>query len=157
MDQFLDAAVAKLSGSRPLVNEQLDIGLVKGVTTPLLGMSVTKSGRRSQVTSGVITGIEGRRAYYYGGVQRVIRHIIHIAQSPAGGKLSSAGDSGSWWLEEETHQATGLHFAGSDFPEYALAIAMPPVLEALHVDIVDQAGAVERMRAAAREAVRVGA
>jgi endonuclease G len=53
-----------------------------------------------------------------------------------GTEVSRGGDSGSWWLEDETNQAVALHFAGYDYPvETALAIAMPPVLAVLNVEI----------------------
>ena len=64
-------------------------------------------------------------------------HFVHrIVPQPGFAEVSRGGDSGSWWLEEDTHQAVGLHFAGQDDPETALAIAMPQVLDALNVDIV---------------------
>ena len=135
MDEYIDAAVAKLTGTRQLLNDQLDLGPVTGVTAPMPEMRVVKSGCASKVTAGRITGIEGRRIEYYDGVWQVIRNIVHIAQLPEGGELSRQGDSGSWWLEAGTNRAVALHFAGSNFPEYALAVAMPQVLEALQVDI----------------------
>ena len=52
-----------------------------------------------------------------------------------GGEVSMPGDSGSWWLDAETREAIGLHFAGSDIPERALALNMQPVLDALGVEI----------------------
>jgi endonuclease G len=147
MDQMIDAAVAKLSGLRPLVSDQYNLGPVKGPGDPILGMRVTKSGRRTAVTTGRITGIEGRQALYYNGIRRVIRHVVHIAQSPEGGPVSDRGDSGSWWLEESSRRAVGLHFAGSSLPEYGLAIAMPQVLDALNVEIAtDGVGSVEEAR-----------
>ena len=135
MDQYIDAAVAELTGSRRLINHHLDLGPVTGVSAPDLGMRVIKSGCGSKVTVGIITGIEGRKAMYYDGIRQVIRHTVHIAQTPEGGEVSKQGDSGSWWLEEGTNRAVALHFAGSDFPEYGVAIAMPQVLDALSVDI----------------------
>ena len=51
----------KLTGTRSWRNDQLDLGPVSGVTSPTLGMRVQKSGRSSEVTDGVITGIEGVR------------------------------------------------------------------------------------------------
>jgi endonuclease G len=135
MDQFIDAAVAQLNGERTLINDQLGIGPVTGVSGPQLGMRVVKSGRRTGVTTGIIAGIEGRQAMYYGGVRRIIGHTVHIAQTSDGGQISAAGDSGSWWLDAATHRAVGLHFAGSNHPEYGLAIAMPQVLDALDVNI----------------------
>jgi endonuclease G len=52
-----------------------------------------------------------------------------------GGEVSRPGDSGSWWLNTVTKEAIGLHFAGSDMPERALALNMPSVLDALNVEI----------------------
>lgn len=135
MEQYLDAAVARLADSRSLINNQFEIGAVTGVVDPIIGMSVTKSGSRTGLTVGMVDGIEGRTAMYYSGVKRVIRHVVHIAQREGGGQISAGGDSGAWWLDEATRQVVGLHFAGNDAPEYGLAIAMPPVLKALDVDI----------------------
>jgi endonuclease G len=137
MDQNLDAAVATLSGGRNITNQQRGLGSVTGITTPLLGMHVVKSGRTTGVTKGIIDGIGGRRMFNYGGISRMVREHIHIIPAPDGTPtVSSPGDSGAWWLEENTHRAIGLHFGGNDYPEYALAFAMPPVLEALNVDLV---------------------
>ncbi len=135
IDQNIDAAVAELNGRRPISNDQLGIGPVTGASDPQLGMTVTKSGCASGVTSGFITGVEGRQMEYYAGTPVIIRHIVHIAQVSPGSEVSRKGDSGSWWLEESSHRAVALHFAGSNIPEYGLGIAMPPVLKALNVDI----------------------
>ena len=70
-------------------------------------------------------------------------------------RSAQAGDSGSWWLEGATHRAVGLHFAGSNDPEYGLAIAMPQVLEALNIDIATEAGSAEAASARWAELVRV--
>jgi endonuclease G len=135
MNDGIDAAVATLTGARPMINHQLGLGPVTGVTMPTTDMLVTKSGRTSEITEGIITGIEGLKAIPYGGFSRIVKHIIHIAQAPEGGNVSAPGDSGSWWLEKGTNKAVGLHFAGADLPEYALAISMPYVLDALNIDI----------------------
>jgi endonuclease G len=135
MTQGVDAAVAKLTDARSWVNDQLDVGPVSGVTAPMLGMRVVKSGRGSGVTKGVIDGVEGEYPIEYGGLSRKIKHVYRIVPVTAMGEVSRGGDSGSWWLEEGTKQAVGLHFAGYDNPETALTIAMPQVLEALNVYI----------------------
>jgi endonuclease G, mitochondrial len=135
MLQGIDAAVAKLEGPRTTLNEELQIGPVTGVTEPVMDMRLIKSGRASQITQGIISGVEGERPIWYGGLQRKIRHIVHIVPPAEGGEVSRAGDSGSWWLEEGTNKAAALHIAGEDHPEYALAISMPRVLEALDVVI----------------------
>lgn len=138
MAMGIDAAVAELTDQRKAINDQLDLGAVSGVASPKLGMHVTKSGRASDVTSGIITGIEGVRTIPYGEFSQVVRNIIHIAPDSSGGPVSSPGDSGSWWLETSARLAVGLHFAGSDEPEYGLAISMPKVLAALKVEIITQ-------------------
>ncbi|MCI0698791.1 S1 family peptidase [candidate division KSB1 bacterium] len=135
MNANLDAAVAKLNGRRPLHNEQLEIGAVTGATAPQLGMKVIKSGRRSRVTSGIITGVGGYTKQRYAGVTHIIRDIVHIAPEAPGKEISAPGDSGSWWLERSALRAVGLHFAGSNAPEFGLALSMPEVLESLNVEI----------------------
>lgn len=135
MNQGIDAAVARLTGSRHWRNYQLGIGPVTGVARPELDMRVVKSGRSSQITEGIVTGIEGIRKIYYGGYLRTVRQVFHIALPPGREQVSTGGDSGSWWLSAETKQVVGLHFAGSDYPEYSLAMTMPDVMEALKVDL----------------------
>jgi len=136
MSQGVDAAVAKLTGARPWINDQLDVGPVSGVTRPALGMRVIKSGRGSGVTRGMIDGIEGEYPIQYGSLWRKIKHVYRVVPVAWKDKVSRGGDSGSWWLEESTRKAVALHFAGYDSPETALAIAMPQVLDALNIDIV---------------------
>jgi hypothetical protein len=135
MNDGIDAAVAEISGSRAVINQQLGLGPVSGLTSPKLGLRVTKSGRASEVTEGIIDGVDGVVTIPYGNFNRIVRHVVHIAQTPEGGNVSSPGDSGSWWLEKETKKAVALHFAGDNDPEYGLAISMPQVLDALNVDI----------------------
>jgi hypothetical protein len=135
MASNLDAAVAELTGSRQLVNDQFDLDPVKGVGWAQLGMEVVKSGRKTDVTYGSVTGVEGTIRISYSGVKRLIRNVITIVPR-RGSEVSAGGDSGSFWLEEETMHAVGLHFAGGDDPERALAIDMQPILDALNVEML---------------------
>jgi endonuclease G len=136
MDVNLDAAVARLNTRRPFFNEQMEVGLVAGMVDPVLGMRVIKSGRRTGVTTGVITGVYGYSFQRYFGFSRIIRDIVHIAPEQPGQEISAPGDSGSWWLERSMLRAVALHFAGSNDPEFGMALSMPKVLEALNVDIL---------------------
>jgi hypothetical protein len=138
MSANLDAAVARLTGSRPLINDQLELGPVRGVSRAQLGMKVVKSGRRTRITYGRVTAFEGTVKMRYRGVDRIIRNVVTIEPRRSYEQVSAGGDSGSWWLYEETMQAIGLHFAGSDRPERALAIDMPSVLDALNVYLVTE-------------------
>jgi hypothetical protein len=138
MSVNLDAAVATLNGSRPLINDQLYLGPVSGVSRVQLGAEVVKSGRATDKTYGRVTGIMGTARMVYGRrlrLERTIRDVVTIEPSFPYAEVSAGGDSGSWWLDAETRQAIGLHFAGSDFPERALAHDMTTVLEALNVAI----------------------
>jgi hypothetical protein len=132
----IDAAVAKLSTDRSWVNNQFKLGAVNGAEVPRLGMHVVKSGRRSEVTYGVIDGMDGEYPIWYGGLQRCIKHVYRIVPQPGQTEVSEGGDSGSWWLNQTTSRAVGLHFAGMDDPETALAISMPEVLQALNITIM---------------------
>jgi hypothetical protein len=145
MSVNLDAAVATLNGSRPLVNEQMDLGPVSGVRRAELGLTVEKSGRRTGITSGRVTGVEGTATITYGYVTRVIREVLTIDPFWAS-QVSAPGDSGAWWLSRGTGEAVGLHFAGSDVPERALALQMVRVLAALSVTV--DIGAPETLRSA---------
>lgn len=136
MSANLDAAVAKLTGSRALINDQLGLGAVTGTGRAQLGMRVTKSGRTTGVTRGVVTGVDGIARLNYGGLLREIRHVVAIEPRTPAEPVSDRGDSGSLWLDAQTKQAIGLHFAGSDMPERGLALDLQSVLDALNVDIV---------------------
>jgi len=107
---------------------------VRGVGWAQVGTEVIKSGRTTGVTRGRVTGVEGTARMPYSGVYRRIRNVMTI-DPRRGPYVSAGGDSGSFWLDEETMNVVGLHFAGSDRPERALAIDMQPILDALNVNI----------------------
>ncbi|MGD8805506.1 MAG: hypothetical protein PVH65_06625, partial [Chloroflexota bacterium] len=136
MSVNLDAAVAKLTNARSLTNDQLDIGAITGVQQPELGMNVVKSGRGSKITYGRISGIEGiSEPISYSGTERRIFHMITIDQRASHEEVSRGGDSGSIWIDADSKQAIGLHFAGYNQPERALAMNIVNVLNALNVDL----------------------
>jgi endonuclease G len=134
MDANLDAAVATLTGRRRLLSEQLGLGPVTRAGRAQLGATVVKSGRSSNITYGRIVEVNGVARMRYGYLERLIRSVM-IIDSLNGGEVSRPGDSGSWWLDTRTREAVGLHFAGSDLPERALALDMQSVLDALDVEI----------------------
>jgi endonuclease G, mitochondrial len=134
MEVNLDAAVATLTSRRRLINEQLGLGPVLGAKNAQLGDQLVKSGRSSYITYGRIVEINSVARMRYGYLERLIRDVM-IIDPWNGGEVSRPGDSGAWWLNRATKQAVGLHFAGSDLPERALAINMPSVLDALNVEI----------------------
>jgi hypothetical protein len=96
----LDCAVARLQSSRSPSTSIVDYpGGIKGVVQAAIGMRVTKSGRSTGTTHGMIEGVSADE----------------FTVIPVPGRwmeLSSGGDSGSVWLETSSHAAVGLHFAG---------------------------------------------
>ncbi|MCI0388268.1 MAG: S1 family peptidase [Acidobacteria bacterium] len=136
MSLNLDAAVATLTGARPLVNDQFELGPIRGVTQPTLGMEVVKSGRRTGITYGRVTGVDGIAQIKYGYLNRIIRHVVTIDPRSNFEEVSGSGDSGSLWLDTTTRRSVGLHFAGSNYPERGLALDMRAVLNALNVNLV---------------------
>jgi hypothetical protein len=136
MSSNLDAAVARLTGSRELINDQLGLGPVKGVGRAELGMQVAKSGRRTELTYGLVTAISGTVRMNYRGVDRLINNVVTIEPRSPLSEVSAGGDSGSLWCQESSMNAVALHFAGSYEPKRALAMDLQPVLDALKVNLV---------------------
>ena len=134
MASNFDAAVARLTGDRLLINDQYGLGPVKGVSWAQPGMEVIKSGLKTRVTYGRISGLEGTIKMNYRGINRLIQNVMTIEPHHRS-VVSDRGDSGSFWLEEKSMNVVGLHFAGSNNPERALAIDMQPILDTLNVDI----------------------
>jgi endonuclease G, mitochondrial len=131
----LDAAVATLNGSRALLNEQVDLEMATGVRRPELGMAVVKSGRRTGITHGLVTTLDGIIRIRLGGLERIVRSFFTIEPRHPLEEVSAGGDSGSFWLDSSSRQAVGLHFAGSLIGHRGLALDMPLVLDALAVDL----------------------
>lgn len=139
MSANLDAAVAALNADRPCINDQLGVGPIRGISTAELDMEVMKSGRRTGVTFGRVTAVEGVTRLRYSGVDRIIRNVITIEPRAGASEVSGPGDSGSIHLNG-ANEAIGLHFAGSDQPERALAMDIGVVLDTLDVDLAVAAG-----------------
>jgi len=98
---------------------------------PVLEMSVTKSGRTTQVTTGRITGIGGTvNVNYAGGRTAHFQDVISITGNS--GFFSQGGDSGSCIMANNTERRpVGLLFAGGGATTFACR--MERVLDALEV------------------------
>lgn len=104
----IDAALAKPVNPEALNPSILEIGDVKGFTEPEVGMEVTKSGRTTGVTEGVIKAINATVQVDMGDGEEAVFHDQIIATP-----MSQGGDSGALVLDKEK-RAVGLLFAGSD-------------------------------------------
>jgi hypothetical protein len=125
----VDAAIARLSGDRFLLRELLGVGPFSGVADPVLGLSVTKSGRTTGVTTAVVTDVSADADVNgYPGGSRSFRNQVVIEDSSP----SEPGDSGSLWLDQSAH-VVALNFAGS--PGRAIANRIIAVLETLDINV----------------------
>jgi len=131
-DKTNDCAVCRIN-SRTVSNELADLGTAKGITYPLIGMRVTKSGLTTAVTRGVIDGTNGGD----------FTVVPDPAFPPPMGEVSSPGDSGSLWIEVGSFFAVGLHYAGETDPapsaERAWAKHLTTVADKLSIVLIDRA------------------
>jgi endonuclease G len=115
---------------------------------PELGDKVTKSGRTTNVTHGIVSRIHTLVQLDYGGSTGTVEigcfEITPDPQHlPGNGEISDGGDSGSLWMfKSANNKATsimaGLHFAGESSnaePEHALACYPKSVLEKLDISL----------------------
>lgn len=121
-----DAALARITGERHILDTTLEGELITGTTSPRLGMLVWKNGRTTGRTQGFIDGVQmTTRLTYSSAGPRQLEMVFRIVPRPgaAPAEISLGGDSGSIWIDEESGKAVGLHFAGElgEAPEYALA------------------------------------
>ena len=130
LDNHNDSALAELNGSRGYSRDVVGLNPIPGVVAPALGMNISKSGRTTAVTEGVIDGVSLSTSLNYGGgVVNTFQDQIHIVPRPpwpaVDYEVSKGGDSGSVWIDDASGNAVGLHFAGeiSSAPSAEFAVA----------------------------------
>jgi endonuclease G len=132
-----DAALARITGERPILDTTLEGDSIADVVAPRLGMMVWKSGRTTGRTRGFIDGVMMSTQINYGtaGLCR-LEQVFRIIPRPdaPNSEVSAGGDSGAIWVDEASGKAVGLHFAGEvgDAPEFALAHDINPVMTRLN-------------------------
>ena len=106
---LVDAAIARPISDDVVLDEILEIGVPTGMKQAVLGMEVRKSGRTSGVNHGTVQGIDGvvKVSYSSGYLALFEDQIITTF-------MAEGGDSGSWLMDENSLNVTGLLFAGSD-------------------------------------------
>ncbi|MGI6286422.1 hypothetical protein SEF58_11515 [Neomoorella humiferrea] len=124
---IVDCAVARPISKDAIRHEILELGPVKGVREPELGMEVAKSGRSSGVTRSTIKVLQAT-------VKVVLEEGVTgmFSDQFVTGPLAQPGDSGSLILDKENY-AVGLLFAGSD--QTTVGNRIQNVLEALDVEL----------------------
>lgn len=139
IDQGLDCAVAEIK-NRSASNYVLGVGQIKGTIAPGLGMRVKKSGLVTDITKGIIDGINwtGYIDPLAKEKKQLIKNAVHIISSDSldsKEEISYYGDSGSLWVTENDY-AVALHFAGELYSnpiEFALAHPIIDVMKILKI------------------------
>lgn len=129
----VDAAVARPIEDGDILDENLEIGVVTGVTAAELGLMVRKSGRTTATTTGSINILDATLVINYG-YDRLATFERQIVSTP----MSRGGDSGSLVVASDSQLAVGLLFAGSD--QATIFNPIQAVIEALNVSFADPKG-----------------
>jgi len=107
-ENLVDAAIALPIDEKDVSDEILDIGKIKGINEGAMGMSVKKTGRTTEFTTGEILQVDVTVD-----VQYELGKIARFADQLMAGAMSEGGDSGSAVLDTDNN-LVGLLFAGSD-------------------------------------------
>lgn len=105
---FIDAAVAKPVKAEYIDENIIDLGRLNGTTPAEIGMTLKKSGRTSQVTTGKVKAVEVALKVILGPGEEATFYD-QILTDP----MAQPGDSGSIVVDDKL-RAVGLLFAGSD-------------------------------------------
>ncbi|SHM19954.1 hypothetical protein SAMN05660826_00475 [Caldanaerovirga acetigignens] len=105
---FVDAAVAKPVDPDYVKAEIMELGEIKGLAEPSIGMTLIKSGRTSGVSKSEIRALSVRIRVIMSPGEEATFHDQLLA-----GPMAQPGDSGSLVVNEKM-EAVGLLFAGSE-------------------------------------------
>jgi Bacterial SH3 domain len=110
INPLVDGAVIEYASTRPFTEEIKDIGKVAGVAKATLGMKVRKRGRTTELTYGIIDGLDATTAIQ--GSSMIFQHqMVIVPDTTKNALFSNAGDSGSVIVNEQ-NKVVGLLFAG---------------------------------------------
>jgi hypothetical protein len=119
-------------GSRPFRAEVLDIGAIRGSAPAVIGSTVRKRGRTTELTYGVIESTDATLRLDFGdgiGV-RTLRDQVRVHSAE---RFGDHGDSGAVLVDADNF-VVGLYVAGSGSTGFANPIE--PVLRQLDVDLL---------------------
>jgi hypothetical protein len=125
-DAQLDCAAAELEAGIQSTNEILELSPLAGISEPVVGTRVIKSGCVTGVTEGVISQVTGDAVE------------IQIAPGfPSRYELSQEGDSGSVWVSSHDSRAVALHRAGNAYgKQISLGVRLSAVLTRLNLQLI---------------------
>ncbi len=133
---YVDAALRMLDEEELLHIEGL--GEPLGVADAWIGMDVSKSGRTTGVTHGIVADIDVTIRVDYGpSGEALFEDQIMVT---ATGPFSQGGDSGSAVFESATMRWVGLLFAGNEQGTVTIVNHAKKVMEELRVTLVEGSG-----------------
>ncbi len=129
INPLVDAAVIEYQSARPFAEEILGIGKIAGSAKATLGMKVRKRGRTTELTYGIVDGIDATTAIQ--GTNIVFQHqMVIVPDTTKNAVFSNSGDSGSVVVNEQ-NKVVGLLFAG-----VPAMVNAPQMTWANHIDNV---------------------
>ena len=105
---LVDAAIARPTNIRNVYASIKNLGIPRGIEEAALNMSVTKTGRTTQTTTGTINAVNATVAVNFGSAG-----VAYFKNQIMTNDMSNGGDSGSVLLNRRNRKVVGLLFAGS--------------------------------------------
>ncbi|KEI01228.1 hypothetical protein [Clostridium botulinum] len=124
---FADAGIALVSDLSKVSNKVALIGDIKGVSLPVLRLSVKKTGYKTGLTKGTIKSIGVTRLYSYEHGAVLFKNLILTSN------MSNPGDSGSI-LFDNSNKAIGILFGGD--AQNSIFNPISIALDLLHVQLI---------------------
>ncbi len=122
----VDAALARPNADSDVLDEIRGIGKISGVLEAELGMPLRKSGRTTDFTTDQVQVLEATVNVSYG-----TGRTATFEEQIVTGSMSQGGDSGSLVVHNDSPNAVGLLFAGSD--QSSILSPIQTVLDLLNV------------------------
>lgn len=135
----VDAAIGELLSGIQHRPEVCGIGSITGTTRATLDMKVTKHGRTTGLTEGMVFDISYDSLIEMDrntGVAALFQDQIRVQRTPPFSEFALEGDSGSLVINKSTLEAVGLLFAYSDGGEYGVSNHIADVLTDLQVELL---------------------
>ena len=131
----VDAAVANIPPSIPVAFGKItEVGDIRGIASAALGELLTKNGRTSNTTYGVVTDISSTLtiAFEWGNIQFFDQ--VSVTVTAPSTIVATSGDSGAVWINP-SGKAVGLHFASNAGHTIGFANPMHAVADRLSIGV----------------------
>ncbi|MCP2166028.1 S1 family peptidase [Goodfellowiella coeruleoviolacea] len=132
----VDGAAVLVDPAWRVESSIVDVGMVAGAATAVVGSAVRKRGRTTALTTGTVSSVDATLSLDFGnglGV-RTLRDQIRVQARP-GNRFADHGDSGAA-VVDDGNRVVGLYFGGTTTGTAGFANPIAKVLDALDVDLL---------------------